>query len=969
MALTEVHDQISIFVQSQFPQIYESEDGQLFIAFLRAYYEFLEQDDESLGISRDLLEQTDIDQTTATFLAGFKKTYLFSIPEETTVDFPFLIKHIFDLYRSKGSRRALELFFRLLYGVNSDLYLPPEHIFKASDAKFVEPRYIETYCETNSTLQGLLGSNIEGSKSGATAHVAAIVETRGRNHNKQKFVVETGTTRELLGPGIIHVLFLADLTGEFVDNELVTNGTDRVRTNGSLNDLSFVYSGPDYSLGQEVIIEQLNGDAIPGRALVTGLKQASGVPRYQLKSKGSGYSTNTFFSNVAVSDHIVTVTNIQNTERGAVNYIEGEATNEKIVLEDIFDRGKIILEEDYVEELTRPANNFQTYETIVYPRLEIGFTSDVENMLSSANSQSVIRMFDGSIEVANGRVSTTANAGTSTTDGSMIVFETEGNFMMEDYILYEDGDKMLQEDGSSKLTYETSGTANTSFTLILNGNDSINATVANTTNNFVTATFLADKLNTSNTSETIIGMTNADGSMFQVAQSMIRGVTSNTIADITGNRSPTVTANIEINDIRSLVPLDVNTDYITESFANTRLNATALGFDKSATANTGNVLVEALTMHSENFGQIDSIKIVDTGDGFTADPPVLVQTKYLDGFLGNDVKIKYTDLALDFEGIQDGEVLKQVTGRPAQTLTFSNFSSTNTENFTVGDGVVQVVNSTVNTYAIVNAVVNSTALTLSEIRSINSSSIVTATGHGVTFTTANITQLGKAAANSVNTVATQTNTSVDFEAFGEVLSSNTANNTITMRMITPKDFRPTDSTWGRLQSNNNSKSLNILEVYTSATDDFVTYDTSKRLGLNANVNAIVETGNNLINTVSIIESGYKFHQGEEFILRSTADEEILQANGTVVVQGTGVAKGFHQTDVGFVSDPENFIHDNDFYQSYSYQVLSEFSLDKYEKLLKDVIHTAGFKLFGKVVLTPYVDTAALISESSITQSG
>lgn len=970
MALTDVHDSISVFVQSQFPQIYESEDGQLFIAFLRAYYEYLEQNDKELGISRDLLEQADIDQTTSTFLKHFKKTYLFSIPEETTVDFPFLIKHIFDLYRSKGSQRALELFFRLVYGVNSDLYLPSEHIFKASDAKFIEPRYIECHEGDTSTLQGLLGSQVEGSKSGATAFVSAIVETRGRNHRKQEFVVEDGTAREYIGSGIIHVLFLSQMVGEFVDNEIVTNGTQSIRTNGSLSGLSIVYSGPDYELGQELIVEQQNGTAIPGRARVTSLREASGVPRYTLHTKGSGYSTNSFFSNVAISDHIVTVENVRNSERNPVNYIEGEATNEKIVLEDIFDRGKIILEEDFVLEQSSPANSFHTFETVVYPRVDIGFTADNENMLSSANTQSVLRLFDGDLEVANGRVSGITNAAGESTNGTITVFEVTGSFAIEDYVLLEDGDTLLQEDGSSKLTYETSGTANSSFVLKLNGNDAINAAISNTTNNFVSATFLADKINTSNTSETIIGMTANTGLMLQVAQSMIRGVTSNTIADITGNRSPAIQANISITDVRSPVALDVNTDYITDAFANTRLSASHFGFDKANTANVGNVLSEALTTHNENFGQIERISIIETGDGFTADPPILVQNRYLDGFLSNDVKIKYSDLAIDFEEIQIGEVLKQVTSRETQTLTFSNFSSTNTQHFAVGQGVKQVVNSTVNIFAVVNAVVNTTALTLSEIRSINSSSIVTGTGHGVTFTANNITQLGVAAANSVNTVATQTNATADFLAFGEVLTSNTVTQELTMRMISNKDFRPTDSTWGRLQSNNNSKSLNIDEI--SSVDDsngYITFDTTKRLGLNANVNAVVETGNNLINTTSIIESGYNFHNGKDFVLRSTSNNEIMKANGTVVVQGTGVGKGFHQTDTGFASDPENFIHDNDFYQAYSYQVLSEFSIDKYEKLLKEVIHTAGFKLFGKVVLTPYVTGDPEISESSITQSG
>ena len=71
--------------------------------------------------------------------------------------------------------------------------------------------------------------------------MSAIVETRGRNYRKQAFVVEDGTGREFIGSGIIHVLFLSQMVGEFVDNEIVTNGTQSIRTNGSLRGLSVTY--------------------------------------------------------------------------------------------------------------------------------------------------------------------------------------------------------------------------------------------------------------------------------------------------------------------------------------------------------------------------------------------------------------------------------------------------------------------------------------------------------------------------------------------------------------------------------------------------------------------------------------------------------------------------------------------------------------------------------------------------------
>ena len=65
---------------------------------------------------------------------------------------------------------------------------------------------------------------------------------------------------------------------------------------------------------------------------------------------------------------------------------------------------------------------------------------------------------------------------------------------------------------------------------------------------------------------------------------------------------------------------------------------------------------------------------------------------------------------------------------------------------------------------------------------------------------------------------------------------------------------------------------------------------------------------------------------------------------------------------------EYYIHDNDFYQTFSYQILSEFELNKYEKIVKDVIHTAGYKLFGKVVVDTFANNESIVTESSVSQA-
>ena len=58
---------ISPFIESQFPQFYQ-EEGPIFIEFMKAYYEWMETENNILNISRSLMEYRDIDKTLSNFL-------------------------------------------------------------------------------------------------------------------------------------------------------------------------------------------------------------------------------------------------------------------------------------------------------------------------------------------------------------------------------------------------------------------------------------------------------------------------------------------------------------------------------------------------------------------------------------------------------------------------------------------------------------------------------------------------------------------------------------------------------------------------------------------------------------------------------------------------------------------------------------------------------------------------------------
>ncbi len=69
----DIPKHISQLIESQFPAVYR-EEGDNLIAFVKAYYEFLETDPKyAIYRNRNLFETTDIDATLDEFVVHFKK--------------------------------------------------------------------------------------------------------------------------------------------------------------------------------------------------------------------------------------------------------------------------------------------------------------------------------------------------------------------------------------------------------------------------------------------------------------------------------------------------------------------------------------------------------------------------------------------------------------------------------------------------------------------------------------------------------------------------------------------------------------------------------------------------------------------------------------------------------------------------------------------------------------------------------
>lgn len=292
-----VEKYISNFVQNQFPQFYH-EDGENFILFVKAYYEWMEdswgQEENGFGgpirEARELLSYRDIDTSIDKFLEYFQKKYLYGIPFNVIVNKRFLLKHILDVYRSKGTIQCYKLLFKLIYNEDVDLYLPGKDVLRVSDGIWIEPKYLEV---TNADiLYSLQGKLIIGLSSKTTAVVENIIT-------------------EPVNKDIVNKVFISNISpkgGEFVvgeriveeiykEDQTIVSASPLIM--GSLDTLEIYNSGTEFNIGDIIKIASKDVDTgenisfgREGFLKIVSLFRGFGSLNFNLKSGGFGFASN-----------------------------------------------------------------------------------------------------------------------------------------------------------------------------------------------------------------------------------------------------------------------------------------------------------------------------------------------------------------------------------------------------------------------------------------------------------------------------------------------------------------------------------------------------------------------------------------------------------------------------------------------------------------------------------------------------
>lgn len=263
-----VKTKVSTVVSKQLPE-FVREDNTQFVAFLEAYYEFLEQTNK-----RNLESLRDIDDTVDSFVQYFKDELMPHVPQALLSDKKYLAKQIKEVYASKGTVKSYEFLFRILFNETPELYFPKVDMLRLSDGKWDQRSVIRTK-EVSGESFNLIGQTI--TQGNSRASVESVI----------KFQVGSDTIAEL-------TLNEASIVGSFNITDEITgyDNTDdtvliRLQIIPVVTEFTVINNGSYYDIGYPITI--ISGTGTDAQAEVQNIGYGH-ITDIIVDSPGSGYT-------------------------------------------------------------------------------------------------------------------------------------------------------------------------------------------------------------------------------------------------------------------------------------------------------------------------------------------------------------------------------------------------------------------------------------------------------------------------------------------------------------------------------------------------------------------------------------------------------------------------------------------------------------------------------------------------------
>lgn len=875
---------ISPLIKNQFPDFY-NEEGPMFIAFVKAYYEWLENNFQEIAVEDDtgfeigdiieqgasrgkivtkygiyflveiftdepfkcntlcndltlarstsggvsfisiqrkynveylarrLPEYRDVDKTIDNFIVDFKNKYLPDIQFTTASNKQLFIKNSLDFYRAKGTERAVDLFFKLIYGFEAKVYYPGDDIFKPSDNEWVNVEYLEIE-EAPENVQ-FVGQIIVGAKTAASAYVERLVRMRK-------------------GARYISIIYLSNVSGSFQTDETVytihlsTNVTTRIL--GSLTSLEIVSTDSGFILGET--LTAVDGAGKSAKARVSGVEDKVGVVNFELLQGGWGYSNNAI---VLGSDRVLRLNNITIENLDLLNL------NDPFYQFETIKQDLVYFEVDTLLPLNSTVTGYDVLDAITFNGIVVNSndttssivvnynaaTTDTALLLTTIELYTSGNVMSTSILSTNNNVSATANT---------IAFSDTATFKYTGVSTITAGDTLYQLNDENQIF--ANAEVQFSYTDSLTNDrfvDVIRDTGVFRTNKPLISLNDGSVYNITQMSNTLVGVIDIVNTFYNNANTYSE--TSGTYSDTTGLSYETK-ASFDIfsyNNTAEYIDL-YSADRISEVPGVTLIDDEAYGLSGDPSLGYSSIISDASVFTNVELGSIEAIITRNPGNGYPTDPFYVVYDPASYHLERYDYIMQYVE---------------------------------SDKNFLIGETIIGQT---------------SAARGIITHHSINNKSL---------------------RATRINLAADLT-TADDF-IINEIIQGEDSGFSATLERVVENRRKP-------------------------------------RTGLNASVLSEAQSGGGYASIIQIIDSGFGYYD-EEFLTLVSINDENKRITAKAYLGKQGIGTGYHTNNKSFLSS-NKYLHDNDFYQEYSYQVLTSMPFEIYKKTLIDVLHVAGTKPFG-----------------------
>jgi len=859
--MRDIEKYISPLVKDMFPAFYRDE-GALFITFVEAYYEWLESSGQTLYQARNLTNYRNIDKTIDEFIIYFKNKYLPNIQFNVATNKELFIKNSLDFYRAKGTERAVDLYFKLIYGLEAKIQYPGDNLFRPSDNTFIKVEYLEI--DDNKINVNLLGQSIKGQKSGATAFADRLIKVKK-------------------GSRFITVLFITGRDKDFITGEQIvtTTLTNNITAKilGSLSSVDIIRSDPNFTVGETLSI--VDGTAAAkgkkGKLRVNEIANYTGVVNFEVESPGWGYTEN---AEIIGSDKVITANNITFTD---TNYYDVNRITRQ------FDT---VLQDNVVFNVSGATSSADIYDTplnTTFIGYDVGgntvFEATLVEKLQSAEKLNF-----------NYDNSTYPVVWANTTSGD-IIDSIDGT------ILYKSGDNTVFVEYTSYVDSSTS----------------------------------AEVIDSANTVEIVYTTTNPNN-LGSISKNSIlyQLATLNGVDTIVANGIVTETSLVgtdyqftlqqNIGAFRTNLPMYIQDDTNNVQYTIEEMKQFKFG-------------IKFPTSESDNFFKYGKIRTKNRqGEDLTT-------TFTADTVTGYDTAATFTITSLEntqiYRDFYSNTAIDAMTANLASTIDSADFTLLNTidQEFTFNDLTIGGISG----ISITNpgqGYAEDPFFIVYEPSTYHLERYdyeIVYTNEEQAFTVGEIVQTTDSNGNKVAIA--------DGGAQAKVIENDQANRKL--RLVRVSTYTDSFSDGRQFTAGDTIVGLSsdIADTIESVNEN----RRAQRTGTNAIINSPSFSGNGFITSVNVIDSGFGYFEDEELEAEST-DDVTKTIRFTTNIEKQGIAPGYNLNRRSFLSS-DKYLQDSDYYQEYSYEVLTSLPFETYKKTLTDVLHVAGTKLFGSYFAT------------------